>query len=190
MIDPAAIRGLPELLSARVRGCARAEEYVAVAQNALEAGFDTPSTLSLAIEEPPFFTPSLDRCLGKMLSECKIQEPTADQALIQHARIVAAKIVAGSVAPTAGAEKIAEIFTLDHTPDGFRAWTIIGKDCGASTAASQPRRVTSRLNQRFARRRKVFSVSPSNCRVQRTWTAALMHSRFRSLRVAVHAADA
>jgi hypothetical protein len=127
MKDPAAIHRLPELLSARVRACARAEDYVAVAQNALEAGFDTPSTLRLAIEEPPFFTPDLERVFAEMLRECDIAEPSADSALINHAKIVAVAIVAGTLSPTFGAEQISEIFTVDHTPEGFRAWTMIAE---------------------------------------------------------------
>jgi hypothetical protein len=127
MHDPSEIRGLPELLSCRVRGIARAEEYVAVAQNALERGFDTPSVLRLAIEEPPFFTPDLDRLLQALLQECDIAEPTADAALIAHAQMIAIEIVSGRLQPGIGAEQLSEIFTLDHTPEGFGSWMTIAE---------------------------------------------------------------
>jgi NAD(P)-dependent dehydrogenase (short-subunit alcohol dehydrogenase family) len=121
MIEPTAIPGSPQLLSARVRGPAPGEAYVAVAQTALEAGFDTPGTLRLAIQDPPFFTPDLGRILVEMLRECDVRELIGDDALILHARVVAARIVSGELPAVAGAAEICQVITIYRTPARFAA---------------------------------------------------------------------
>jgi hypothetical protein len=114
--------------SAEYRGGARAEEYVAWAQDALEAGHDSPALLRLAIEEPPFFTPDLRALFEAAVDELGLEKISGEQALIIHAQDVARRLAAGELHPREAATLLSNIFPPDLAPRGFTDWYLV-HDC-------------------------------------------------------------
>lgn len=125
MRSPETIRGYAAIRSAEYRSVARAETYVEWAQDMLEEGFESPALLSLAIADPPYFTPDLKRLFDTAAEHLAIEPLSGPQALVLHAMQVAAELTARSVSPTQAGALIASIFTADIAPPGFGQWQLI-----------------------------------------------------------------
>lgn len=122
MHSPETIPGYAAIRSAEYRSEIRAERYVEWAQDMLEAGFDAPALLSLAIADPPYFTPDLTPLFDQVANELGIEPLTMPQALILEAQEVAAEVVERRLAPARGAEVIAGILAIGRCPRGFGHW--------------------------------------------------------------------
>lgn len=116
------VPGIAVILAAEMLDLIRAEQYVSWAQDALASGLDTPSILSLAIEEPPYFTPDLQKLFAKIVRELNVEQITRDQAMVLHAQTVARMITSGSFTPREGAQALAELFPSHVAPRVLSEW--------------------------------------------------------------------
>ena len=116
------VPGLAKILASEAFDTARGEQYVQWAQNALAAGLETPSVLRLAIEEPPFFTPDLQKLFRLALSELKVEPITDEEAMVLYAQQVARPILSGAMTPRDGARLFATLFPPHRTPAALGEW--------------------------------------------------------------------
>lgn len=125
MLAAETVKGYAAIRSAEYRAVARAEEYVAWAQDMLEAGLDSPALLRLAIVDPPWFTPDLRRLFDRAVEELEIEPLAGEQALILHAQQVAQELLAATVPPLEAGSLIVEILTVHDAPPGLGQWSLV-----------------------------------------------------------------
>jgi hypothetical protein len=108
-----------------VAGVGGGEDFVAWAIAALELEFDTPSVVRLAVEEPPFFEPSLRQRFEWALDEIQMTRVAPRVARIIWAQEVAAELEAGRMSPSRCASLISEIFAGEDVPASFDDWAAL-----------------------------------------------------------------
>lgn len=123
--DTENVARVAEIWSAEYRGVARAEQYVEWAQEMLARGYDSPSLLRLAVQDPPFFTPDIKHLFDQALGELHIEPVRGPQALVLHAQRIARELLSGAIAPRTASAELAKIFTIDLAPPGCRDWQLL-----------------------------------------------------------------
>src|SRR5437016_3379042 len=91
--------GLAELLMNENAEGARDEQFVTWAQDALEAGHDSPALLRLAVQDPPFFRPDLRKLFLATSYELGIEHVSFEQARIFYAQEIARRLQSSAGTP-------------------------------------------------------------------------------------------
>jgi hypothetical protein len=98
--------GLVAIAAESVLGLLGTEDLSKAAVSALEEGLDSPALIALACVPPDAYQSEVRALFERALEELELRSPSPHDALMYLARETARDIVAGTVAPYAGAKKI------------------------------------------------------------------------------------